>query len=144
MLQLPQRGQPIAYSDLSNMVTKINDLDSKLSIKTTNFLAKNGTTSSQNISGLAFAAVYKEITNSTEKVNASTAKEFTVNFGTAFKVPPIVTITPQSINGTISAKSAIVVITAITTTSVTGVVRFIDVSTAVSVGVNVIAVGIPN
>ena len=145
-LPLPQRGQPISYGDLSNIVNNINNLNSKISSATSQsgFIGKTGTQYSQKISEMVVFAGYKDVTSGSQTVTAKTSIPFEVAFNVNFKIPPIVTATPQSLNNTATSNSAIAVISQVTTSKVSGVVSFNDTGTQASVGINVIAVGIPN
>lgn len=141
-LPLPQKGQPITHGDLETIVSTVNDLSTKMSsaVSQSSFVGKTGAKYSQKISEMIVSSAYQDvIVNSTE----AKPQTFTVQFGLSFKVPPVVTITPQALNSTTSSKSAIVVITSISQSAVSGVVRFTDTGGQVSVGVNVIAFGVP-
>jgi hypothetical protein len=75
-------------------------------------------------------------------VNAGTEEPFTTSLDT-FKNPPVVTATAVNEGGTVSGKDIYVVLTNVTTSSVSGVVRFGS-SGILSVNVNIVAVGLPN
>ena len=86
---------------------------------------------------------YVRVTNG-ETQTAGSGLAFSYSFPTEFKFSPIVTATPVSI-GTASdaGKDVIVTISSITTSSIEGTVKF-NVGGVSNVGVNLIAIGIPN
>ena len=88
-------------------------------------------------------AGYKEITNNTS-ITQGAEIAFSYDFPAAdFKYPPIVTASPINISGTEAGKDILVVLTLVTTSRVEGVAKFNTSGTA-SVGINLIAVGVPN
>jgi hypothetical protein len=87
-------------------------------------------------------ATYKEVaSNST--VNAGNEITFSHSFDSDFRFPPIVTATPINVGNTSAGKDVSVVLKNVTTSRVEGIVKFAT-SGDVSVGINIISIGVPN
>ena len=142
-LPLPQRGQPLDYFYISKIVETINSLSKKASVNFTKskIHVPGGNASSVNTAETMVVAKYQVIANN-EAVTATSVKADTIQFGATFKYPPVVTATIQSINQNSASKDAKIVITEVTTSHVKISIDFDRKGTA-SVGVNVIAVGLP-
>lgn len=142
-LPQPQRGQPIDYFYLSKIVETINALSKKASVNFTKskIYTRAGDASSVNTAETMVVAKYQVVT-SNEAVTAVSVRTATIDFGTTFKYPPVVTATIQSINQNNASKDAKVIITDVTTSRVSIIVNF-DRNGTASVGVNIIAVGLP-
>lgn len=144
-LPIPQRGQPIDFFYISKIVETLNALSKKASINFTKSKVDIGSGQrpiSVSTAETMVVARYKNITNN-KAVTATTSISESIDFDTTFKYPPIVTATIQSVNQTAASKDAKIVITQITTSKVTFTVDF-DRKGNASIGVNIIAVGIPN
>ena len=89
-----------------------------------------------------FIAGFVQVANNST-VNAGNEKTFSYSFPTDFKYPPIVTATLVNIGNTSAGKDVSVILTNVTTSAVDGLVKF-NTSGDVSVGINLIAIGIPN
>jgi len=141
---LPERGQPIDVTYIYELAKAVNDLSSQVSsttFKTTTVSA--GTAGNQNVktSEAKFVGGYKEVTT---KTDVGVAQEVKFDFSYSdFKYAPIITATPINVDGTAAGQNVTVTLTSVTSTRVDGVVRFNTAGTA-TVGVNIIAIGIPN
>lgn len=143
---IPQRGQPLDVSYIYTLAQAINDLSQQVS----SAKPKNSTIDTVNIGGkqnvntsdVKIVAGYNLVANNST-VTAGNEFPFSVTFDSAFKYTPIVTASPVNVGGTPAGQNLSVVVTSITASSVTGVVRF-NASGNLSVAVHVIAVGIPN
>lgn len=141
IIPFPQVGQPLDISYIYQIVTAVNDLATKVSSSTGNYATINNETAKT--SNLKVIAQSKEVTTGNASVNAGSEQTFNISFSSAFKYVPVVTATPVNIGGTPSGKEVSVVLTSITTSGVSGIVKF-NASGVLSVNVNIIAVGIPN
>jgi hypothetical protein len=99
---------------------------------------------SSKTSDLTFVGGYKEIFGTAQAVTAGTTKDFSLDFpnGVTFKNPPIVTATPYTLNSTDAGRNVTIILKSVTTSKVEGTVMF-NANGNVSIGVNLIAVGIP-
>ena len=146
-IPLPNRGQPIDLSYIYDIVDTVNRLSDSVVSSSGGYLTVDTPTGSkQNVrtSNARMLGGYVELNN----VSLSTDNEvsFEYTYPSDYKYAPIVTATPVSISNTAGARSATVVIKNVTTSSVTGVVRFdtgaFSQGTA-SIGINLIVIGIP-
>lgn len=144
-LPLPERGQPLDVSYIYNMANVINQMASTLSTANYNYITINtpdSGTQNTKITNTKVVAGYKEVTSKAD-VEIGDEKTFTYSFGSNFNYPPVVTVTPVNVDQNSTGTSVIATINDITTTSVNITVRFNTKGTA-SVGVNIIAIGIPS
>ena len=142
---LPERGQPLDVTYIYQLADTINTLSTQVSSATYNYTTVDTVSAGkQNIktSDARVVAGYDLVANNST-VSAGNEFPFAVRFDGDFKFPPIATATPVNIGGTPAGQNLSVVITSVTTSGVTGVVRF-NASGDLSVSVHVIAIGIPN
>ena len=144
-LALPNRNQPIDTHYIYQMAELINQLAQQLSVATDNnssvdtqSAAKQGSKTS----ALSFVGGSVKVA-SDSTVAASNTKPFTYLFDNSFKYAPIVTASVVNTGQTSAGENVTVILTDISKSSVTGIVRF-NSSGVVSINVNFIAVGIPN
>lgn len=142
---LPERGQPIDVSYMYQLTNAINQLSDQVSSATYNYTTIDTLSAGkQNIKTSEARVIggYINVVSNTT-VTATNTKTFTYTFPSDFKYTPIVTATPINFGKTAAGENVSVVITDVTRSSVSGIVRF-NVSGDVSVAVNLIIVGIPN
>jgi hypothetical protein len=84
---------------------------------------------------------YIEVANNSS-VNAGAELPFTLTY-TGFKYAPVVTATPLNVGGTAAGSDISVVLKTVTASRVDGIVKF-KTSGNVTIGVNMIALGLPN
>lgn len=140
----PEPGQPIDVSYINEIVKAVNDLSVQISPAIYKYVTvdvPNFTSQSAKISETRVIAGYTDVFKGSQSVGGQ--KDFSYPFKPEFKYPPIVTASPVNIGGTDAGKNISVVIKSVTTSRVDGVVNF-NVNGDVSVGVNLIIVGIPN
>jgi len=145
-IPIPQAGQPIDYNYIYQIVDAVNALSTKLSSKFSESQFDNGTQQeTRRLNDMSVVAGYTPINNGAEiSVNAGTEVQFSYDFKNNFKYAPVVTVTPKLIRNTAPARDMSVVISSITTSKVSGYVSFNDsASGKATVGLNIIAVGIP-
>jgi hypothetical protein len=141
---LPERGQPLDVTYVYQLANAINDLSTQVSSSTYNYTTLDTVSDgkqSVKTADTRISAIYKEIYNNTQ-VTAGQEKGDSVSF-TDFKFPPIVTATIVNIAGTSAGSDASVILKSISTSGADFVVRF-GTSGTTTIGVNIIAVGIPN
>lgn len=144
-IPLPERGQPLDLSYVYQIANAVNDIASEISPSIYKYVSIDTPSAGKlNIrsSETRFIAGYLDIaTNS--NVNSGNEKTFTYNFNTDFKYPPIVTATLINVGNTPAGQNVSVILTNVTTSSAEGIVKF-NASGDISVGINLIVVGIPN
>ena len=143
-LPVPQRGQPIDFQFIYDIVNSINTLydNAATTSKHVNIYTDSGV---QNIdlNHLAIDATYLKVTATSSAIDKPVSATYT--FKTLFDKPPIVTITPKADTSSVSVSDdAVVVITQVTTSAVSFKVTFPTASTknkgSVSVYINAIGI----
>lgn len=141
---LPNQGQPLDVSYIYDLAKAITDLSQVVTETNNKYVTVDTVASGKQNTKTAnarFVGGYVEVvTNAT--VTSGSEAAFSYQF-TDFKYPPIVTATPINLNNTESGREVSVVLKSITNSRVDGVVKF-NKSGTLSIGVNLIAIGIPN
>jgi hypothetical protein len=144
-IPLPERGQPLDLSYIYQIANAVNDISSEISPSIYKYVSIDTPSAGrQNLrsSEIRMVGGYFDVaTNS--NINSGNEKAFTYNFSTDFKYPPIVTATLVNVGNTPAGQNVSVILTSISTSAVEGTVRF-NSSGDVSVGVNLIILGVPN
>lgn len=143
-IPVPERGQPLDLTYIYQIVNAVNEMSSELSPSVYKYLTVDTPAAgkqSLRASEARFIAGFQPIQITT--VNAGNEKTFSYSFPTDFKFAPVVTATLVNTGNTSAGKDVSIVITNVTTSSVDGLIKF-NTSGDVSVGVNFIAIGIPN
>lgn len=142
----PTRGQPIDVAYMYEVANAINDLAKQVSPSTNKQVTvdtKDNGVQNVRAAESKIIAGYLEIVSNTN-MNATTSLEYAYSFPTGnFKYAPIVTVSPVNIGNTPAGKNVSVVIKDVSTSLVTIVVTFNTTGT-MTLGLNIIAVGIPN
>jgi hypothetical protein len=142
-LTVPQRGQPLDVSYMYSLVETVNQLSeivgSNQSI--TEIKGSSGVPKTVATGRAVIYGVTKSV--ATSKNVISTDNEVTFNVDYNFNSPPIVVATPWNAGNTDAGKNVSVVITQVTASTASFLVRFNTVGVA-TVDVNVLAIGIPN
>jgi hypothetical protein len=147
-IPVPERGQPLDLSYIYQITNAVNQLSAQASYSSNKFSsietpAANVGRQDVRITDSRIVAGYYELAPNTD-VNAGSSASFSYNFPAAdFKYPPIVAATPINISGTASGGDVSVVLTLVTTSRIEGVVKFGTSGTA-SIGINILAIGIPS
>ena len=144
-IPLPELGQPIDVSYIYQIVNAINEVSVQVSPAIYKYVTvdvPNGVQQSAKASETRFIGGYVDVVKSSNQ-SVGSQQAFTYNFPADFKFVPIVTATPVNIGGTEAGKNVSVVLKSVTTSKVDGIVNF-NSGGDVSIGVNIIIVGIPN
>lgn len=144
-IPLPERGQPLDLSYVYQIADTVNELAAQLSPTTgryTSIDTVSAGTQSVRTSDARVVGGYLTVANNTT-TSPDGEGSFSYNFND-FAYAPVVTATPILVGDTAtdSGKNITVVLTKVTTNRVEGVVKFNTIGVA-SVGINLIAVGIP-
>jgi len=143
-IPLPERGQPLDLSYIYQIANAVNEISSDISPSVYKYVTVDTPASGKQglrASETRVIAGYIEVSPNAD-VLAGSSQSFTYDFSTDFKYPPIVTATILN-TGSDTGNDVSVVLNSITTSNIKGTVRF-NVGGKVTVGVNIIAVGIPN
>ena len=147
ILPVPERGQPLDVTYIYQIVKAVNDLSTQASTSINKYVTvdtPNAGKQSVKTSEARVIGGYVRVTNG-ETQTAGSGLAFSYSFPTEFKFTPIVTATPVK-NGTaanVGNNDVVVTLSSITTSSIEGTVKF-NVGGVSNVGVNLIAIGIPN
>jgi len=144
-IPLPELGQPLDVAYIYQLANAINELSLQVSPAIYKYVSVdvvNGVQQNAKASETRIIAGYADVVKSANQ-SIGSQQPFTYNFPADFKFAPIVTATPVNIGGTEAGKNVSVVIKSITTSKVDGTVNF-NSTGDVSIGVNLIIVGIPN
>lgn len=146
-IPLPQRGQPVDLTYIYEIANAVNNLAAQISPSNSKYVTidtpNSGTKQSVKASEARIIGGYIEVANNST-VNATNEKEFSYEItGGEFKYAPIVTATPIMISTTDSGKSATVVLKSVTTSKISGIVKF-STSGDAKIGINLVIIGIPN
>jgi hypothetical protein len=145
-LPIPQRGQPLDVTFISDIVRSVNDLYDKVAIKVSAYANLWTVGGRKQVRSSEVKFVSGQVKINTEKTTSSDQYvDFEYRFDIAFKFAPIVTATPISLRSggaSKAAKDATVILTDVTTNSVRGTAKFETIG-EFTVGVNIIAIGIP-
>jgi hypothetical protein len=146
ILPVPERGQPLDVTYIYQIVKAVNDLSTQASTSVNKYVTvdtPNAGKQSVKTSEARVIGGYVRVTNG-ESQTAGSSRTFSYSFPTEFKFVPIVTATPVSIgNSSDAGKDVVVTLSSVTTSSIEGSVKF-NLGGITSVGINLIAIGIPN
>lgn len=143
-LPLPNRGQPIDVSYIYQIADAVNSLTSKVSAASNQYITVDTISFGKKdvgASDIRMVGGYVEVANNSS-VNAGAELPFTLTY-TGFKYAPVVTATPLNVGGTAAGSDISVVLKTVTASRVDGIVKF-KTSGNVTIGVNMIALGLPN
>lgn len=141
---LPDRGQPLDVTYMYQLATAINDLSDSVSSATGKYATINTKTIGKKtvkVPDIRIYADYIEVSNTTT-VTSKTIIEKRIDFGVSFAYAPIVVASIVNNNTQGAGNDATVVVTSTTTSAATFRVKFATAGEA-SVGINVMAIGIP-
>jgi hypothetical protein len=143
-IPLPNRGQPLDVNYIYQIADAVNSLAAGSASSSNKYVSLSTVTAGPlevKISETRVVGGYTEVANNTQ-VTSGGELPWTISY-TGFKYAPIVTATPINVGNTTAGSDISVIIKGITTSSVYGVVKF-KTGGQVSIGVNAIAIGIPN
>lgn len=142
----PTRGQPIDVAYMYEVANAINDLAKQVSPSTNKQVTvdtKDNGVQNVRAAESKIIAGYLQIVSNTN-MNATTSLEYVYPFPIKdFKYAPIVTVSPVNIGNTPAGKNVSVVIKEVNSAQVSFVVTF-NATGTMTLGLNIIAVGIPN
>lgn len=144
-IPLPERGQPLDVTYISELAKVVNELSAVMSpatYKYTSIDTPNGGKEHIKINESRVIAGNRNVVSG-GTVTAGEEKTFTYSFPNEFRYTPIATATIVNTTNTPAGKNVTVFLHDITTAGLSGTVRF-NVSGEVSVNVNLIIIGVPN
>jgi hypothetical protein len=137
---LPERGQPLDVSYIYSLAQAINDIAVSVSDGSNHTSKINGQI--LKTSNARFVAITQQV-SSGEEAKAGDIKTGDYTFESAFKYPPVVTISPVNVGMNDEGANVTVSVKEVTTSKVIYSVRYNSTGT-VSMSVNIIAIGVPN
>jgi hypothetical protein len=143
-IPLPNRGQPLDVNYIYQVADAVNSLAANSASSSNKYVSLNTVTSGTQdvkISETKVIGTYTEVANNTP-VGTNNELPWNISY-TGFKYAPIVTATPINVGNTTAGSDISVVIKGVTTSGAYGIVKF-KTGGQVSIGVNIIAIGIPN
>jgi hypothetical protein len=143
-IPLPERGQPLDLSYIYQIANALNNLSSEVSPSAYKYVTiDNSNIGKQNlrVSETRIIAGFIEVSNS-EEVTAGNSKSFSYPFSTDFKYAPVVTATILN-TGSDTGNDVSLVLNSVTKSGINGTVKF-AVGGKVTVGVNILAFGVPS
>lgn len=144
-IPLPERGQPVDLSYIYQIADAINNLSTQVAPSTNKYVTvETPLDGKQSVlsSGVKMNAAYVEVYNNSS-VLAGSEQPFSYTYPAEYKFAPVATATPVNVGGTTAGKDISVILKSVTTSRVDGIVKF-NASGDVTVGVNLIIIGIPN
>ncbi len=144
-LSLPQRGQPLDLAYLYEIARTVNELTDQISPSSSKSITIDTVSAGpQNIKASEAKMIggYVEVYSNTT-VTTGSEQSFSYTFSSNFKYAPIVTATAINIGNTTAGKNVTVVIKSITTSNVEGYIT-VNSSGELTLGVNLIILGVPN
>lgn len=145
-IPLPERGQPLDVTYISQLAQAVNELSSAISPATYKYTsidtANAGRQNLKSSEARVIAGKVRVVNSGT--VTAGEEKSFTYSFPGEFKYAPIATATAENIGNTVAGKNVTVVLKSVTTSGAEGIVRFNTTGDNVSIDVNLIIIGVPN
>lgn len=144
-IPLPERGQPLDVTYISQLAQVVNELSSAISPSTYKYTSIDTPNAGrQNIKGSEARVIAGRVrVLNTGTINAGFETDFTYPFPGEFKYAPIATATAINTGGTPAGKNVTVILKPPTTSGVEGTVRF-NTSGEVAIDVNIIIIGVPN
>lgn len=144
-IPLPERGQPIDVTYIYQIADAVNNLSSQITPSTNKYVTvdtpQDGKQSVLS-SGVKINAAYVEV-YSNATVLAGQEQSFSYSYPAEYKFAPVATATPVNIGGTNAGKDVSVILKNVTTSRVDGIVKF-NSNGDLTIGVNLIIIGIPN
>lgn len=142
-LTVPQRGQPLDVSYMYSLVETVNQLSEVVGTtqNVTQIVASNGKSNTVGTGRSSIVGITTNVATSRQITSTDNQVPFTVNYN--FKYAPIIVATPWNTGDTDAGKNVSVVITKVSNTSASFLVRF-ETNGLATVDVNVLAIGIPN
>lgn len=145
IIRTPNPGQPLDATYIFELANAINKIATQLSTSpTAQILTVDTPTAGKQSVKTSEARIiggYKEVVSNS--VSAGAVVSWTYDFTADFKYPPIATATPISVAGAEAGKSVSVMIKTVGQNSISGTVTFAG-SGDLTVGINIILIGIPN
>jgi hypothetical protein len=145
ILPLPERGQPLDVTYLYQVAQSINELYTQLGVSKKGYMVvdtpRNGPQTARTSESSVIGGY--ELVSPSSTQTAGTSLPWFHDFEKEFKYEPIVTATAYNKAMNDAGKDVTVTINSITTSKVEGTIKF-NVGGEITMGINIIAIGIPN
>ena len=145
-IPLPERGQPLDVTYISQLAQVVNELSAAISPATYKYTSiDTPNAGKQNIKGSEARMIGGNIrVVNSGTISAGEEKSFTYSFAGEFRYAPIATATAINVGNTVAGKNVTVVLKSVTTSGLEGFVRFNTTGDIVSIDVYLIIIGVPN
>jgi hypothetical protein len=145
ILPLPERGQPLDVTYIYQIVQSVNELYTQVAPSKRGYLVVDTDRNGPQTVKTSEASVIGgyELVSTSSLQTAGSSLPWFHDFEKEFRYPPIVTATAYNKGTNDSGKDVTVTINSITTSKVEGTVKF-NLGGETTMGINIIAVGIPN
>jgi hypothetical protein len=144
-IPLPERGQPIDLAYIYQIAEAINTLSAQITPSTNRYVTiETPLDGKQSVlsSGVKMNAAYIEVYNNAT-VLAGQEQPFSYSYPAEYKFAPVATATAVNVGGTTAGKDVSIILKNVTTSRVDGIVKF-NANGDLTIGVNLIVIGIPN
>lgn len=144
-IPLPERGQPIDLAYIYQLAEAINTLSAQITPSTNRYVTiETPLDGKQSVlsSGVKMNAAYIEVYNNAT-VLAGQEQLFSYSYPAEYKFAPVAVATPVNVGGTTAGKDISIILKNVTTSRVDGIVKF-NANGDLTIGVNLIVIGIPN
>lgn len=145
ILPLPERGQPLDVTYLYQVAQSINELYTQLGVSKKGYMVvdtpRNGPQTARTSESSVIGGY--ELVSPSSTQTAGTSLPWFHDFEKEFKYEPIVTATAYNKAMNDAGKDVTVTINSITPSKVEGTIKF-NVGGEITMGINIIAIGIPN
>jgi hypothetical protein len=145
ILPLPERGQPLDVTYLYQVAQSINELYTQLGVSKKGYMVvdtpRNGPQTARTSESSVIGGY--ELVSPSSTQTAGTSLPWFHDFEKELKYEPIVTATAYNKAMNDAGKDVTVTINSITTSKVEGTIKF-NVGGEITMGINIIAIGIPN
>lgn len=145
-IPLPERGQPLDVTYISQLAQVVNELSNAISPSTYKYTSIDTPDAGRvNLKGSEARVIGGRVrVVGSGTFTAGEEKTFTYPFPGEFKYKPIATATAINTGNTVAGKNVTVVLKEITTAGLDGFVRFNTSGDNVAIDVNLIIIGVPN
>lgn len=144
-IPLPERGQPVDLAYIYQIAEAINNLSSQITPSSNKYVTiETPLDGKQSVlsSGVKMNAAYVEVYNNAT-VLAGQEQPFSYSYPAEYKFAPVATATPVNVGGTTAGKDVSIILKSVTSSRVDGIVKF-NSNGDLTIGVNLIVIGIPN
>jgi hypothetical protein len=139
-LPIPQRGQPLDVTFVSDIVSSVNDLYNQIAIKVSAYASLWTSKGRRQLRSTEIKFYTNQISVAAKDKAAGSTIDFSGSFDVGFADTPIILVTP--VGNSAAAKQSYATITTYTNSSFTGTL-LINKKGTEDIKINILAIGIP-